>query len=196
MFFQNIVKTQTKKHLSCVYIGCINPKKQSRMEMNDIVKMLLAAQGRLRKYAYSLTKDGDRAEDLLQETFMKVLYNAERFDDKGKFIYWASAIMHNAFINNCEREERYKTISELLRPAPFDAKNYEGEPTDSYVEIDDIYSAIDDLPGNAGKVMRLLIGGHKYVEISVMMNIPLGTVKTRINLSRAILKHKLKDYLN
>jgi DNA-directed RNA polymerase specialized sigma24 family protein len=44
--------------------------------------------------------------------------------------------------------------------------------------------------------MRLLIGGHKYVEISVIMNIPLGTVKTRINLSRAILKHKLKDYLN
>ena len=164
--------------------------------MTDIVKLLLASQGRLRKYAYSLTKDENRAEDLLQETFLKVLYNAKRLENDGKFIYWASTIMRNAFINNSEREERYQTISELLCTAPFDAKNYDSNHTDSYVEIDDIYSAIDNLPGNAGKVMRLLIGGHKYVEISVIMNIPLGTVKTRISLSRAILKRKLKDYLN
>ena len=55
---------------------------------------------------------------------------------------------------------------------------------------------IDELPGNAGKVMSLLISGHKYVEIAVRMEIPIGTVKTRINISRSILKHRLKDYLN
>ena len=52
------------------------------------------------------------------------------------------------------------------------------------------------LPGNAGKVMRLLFSGHKYVEIAVRMEIPIGTVKTRINISRSILKQRLKDYLN
>ena len=55
---------------------------------------------------------------------------------------------------------------------------------------------IGELPGNAGKVMRLLISGHKYVEIAVRMEIPIGTVKTRINISRSILKLRLKDYLN
>ena len=64
------------------------------------------------------------------------------------------------------------------------------------IEVDDIYCAIDELPGNAGKVMRLLISGHKYVEIAVRMEIPIGTVKTRINISRSILKQRLKDYLN
>ena len=55
---------------------------------------------------------------------------------------------------------------------------------------------IDELPGNAGKVMRLLISRHKYVEIAVRMEIPIGTVKTRINIFRSILKQRLKDYLN
>lgn len=44
--------------------------------------------------------------------------------------------------------------------------------------------------------MRLLISGHKYVEIAVRMEIPIGTVKSRINNSRSILKQRLKDYLN
>ena len=55
---------------------------------------------------------------------------------------------------------------------------------------------IDELPGNAGKVMRLLISGYKSVEIAVRMGIPIGTVKTRIYVSRSILKQSLKDYLN
>ena len=55
---------------------------------------------------------------------------------------------------------------------------------------------IDELPGNAGKVMRLLISGYKSVEIAVRMGIPIGTVKTRIYVSRSILKQRLKDYLN
>ena len=44
--------------------------------------------------------------------------------------------------------------------------------------------------------MRLLISGHKCVEIAVRMEIPIGTVKTRIYVSRSILKLSLKDYLN
>ena len=55
---------------------------------------------------------------------------------------------------------------------------------------------IDELPDNAGKVMRLLISGHKYIEIAVRIGIPIGTVKTRTNISRSILRQILKDYLN
>ena len=42
----------------------------------------------------------------------------------------------------------------------------------------------------------MLFSGHKYIEIAVRMEIPIGTVKTRINISRSILKQRLKDYLN
>ncbi|MBO5665469.1 MAG: RNA polymerase sigma factor, partial [Bacteroidaceae bacterium] len=53
-----------------------------------------------------------------------------------------------------------------------------------------------NLPEKSAKAMRLFISGHKYIEISVIMQIPIGTVKTRINKSREKLKKDLKDYLN
>ena len=163
------------------------------MEKRELEKLLLAAMGRLYQYAYKLTRDYDRANDLLQETFLKVLYNAEKFKDNGKFMSWTYAIMHNAFINNCKHEEQCDAIAEeSLYPTTFTAK---GESA-SGMEVEDIYCAIDELPGSSGKVMRLLVSGHKYVEIAVKMEIPIGTVKTRINISRAILKQRLKDYLN
>lgn len=163
------------------------------MEKRELERLLLAAMGNLYQYAYKLTRDYDRANDLLQETFLKVLYNADRFKDDGKFMNWAYTIMHNAFINNCKREEQCNAIAEeLLSPTTYTAKG----DSATEMEVNDIYCAIDGLPGTSGKVMRLLISGHKYIEIAVRMEIPIGTVKTRINISRSILKQRLKDYLN
>ena len=162
------------------------------MGKSDIEELLLASIGKLRKYAYSLTLNWDRADDLLQETFTRVLCNVDKFENDGKFISWTRAIMHNAFINCSKREERYQTIDERFCSNQITTRC----DTGSRAEINDIYNTLDKLPGNAGTVMRLFISGHKYIEISVIMNIPLGTVKTRINLSRAILREKLKDYLD
>ena len=105
---------------------------------------------------------------------------------------WAFVIMRHAFLNNCKHEEQYIAAEESLHSTAFTTN----DESASNMEVDDIYCAIDELPGNAGKVMRLLISGHKYVEIAVRMEIPIGTVKTRINISRSILKQRLKDYLN
>ena len=166
--------------------------KTQKMEKREVEKLLLAATGRLYKFAYKLTHDYDRANDLLQETFLRVLYNAEKFKDDGKFMSWAFVIMRHAFLNNCKHEEQYIAAEESLYSTAFTTNDESASGT----EVEDFYCAIDELPGNAGKVMRLLISGHKYVEIAVRMEIPIGTVKTRINISRSILKQRLKDYLN
>ena len=162
------------------------------MEKHEIEKLLLAEMGELYQFAYKLTHDYDRANDLLQETFLRVLKNADKFEDDGRFMSWVFVIMRHTFLNNCKREELWVAAEESLHSTAFTTKNESSSGT----EVDDIYCAIDELPGNAGKVMRLLISGHKYVEIAVRMEIPIGTVKTRINISRSILKQRLKDYLN
>ena len=166
------------------------------MEQKEVEKQLIAAKGKLRLYAYSLTADWEKAEDLLQETFLRALCKADKLEDKGKFTSWARAIMHNTFVNIANREKRYQSIEQIYYTTPQPNSEEEEFYIDTKIEIDDICNAINTLPGNAGKVMQLYISGHKYLEISVMMNIPLGTVKTRINISRAILKRKLKDYMN
>ena len=135
------------------------------MEKHEIEKLLLAGMGELYKFAYKLTRDYDRANDLLQETVLRVLKNADRFEDDGKFMSWVFVIMRHAFLNNCKHEELCIAAEESLRTATFTAKDESASGT----EVNDIYCAIDELPG---KVMRLLISGHKYVEIAVRMEIP------------------------
>jgi RNA polymerase sigma-70 factor (ECF subfamily) len=62
-------------------------------------------------------------------------------------------------------------------------------------EYNDICNAVNRLPDGRRETMRLLIHGHKYNEIAFVMDIPIGTVKSRINCSRIILKEVLKDYM-
>jgi RNA polymerase sigma-70 factor (ECF subfamily) len=161
------------------------------MERNGTEELLLALQGKLWKDAYSLTWDRNRADDLLQETFTRALCNAGSFSGSSQdFTKWTHAIMHNAFLNNVKKEQHLCHVNDTFLATTFGDKE-----CDEGLQVNDIYSAIDSLPGNAGKVMRLYVSGHKYGEISIIMEIPLGTVKTRISQARAILKEQLKDYL-
>ena len=164
------------------------------MNKTDIAVLLLAARERLESYAYNLAWSNERAEDLLQETMFKILCNADKFENDGKFIYWAKTIMRNTFINNAKHELHCKAVDEFYYYPT--ATNSECSYYDTEIDVDDIYKAIDDLPGNAPTVMRMFITGHRYIDISAELEIPLGTVKTRINQSRAILKEILKDFLN
>lgn len=164
------------------------------MEPTDIERQLLKASKKLRNYAYSLTHDWDRTDDLLQETFLRILNNAHNYKERGHFYAWASKVMLNAFFNNTKHEEDTTFIEEFATPLPDDESHTHCGDTPTGVK--EIYKAIDNLPEKSAKAMRLFISGHKYIEISVIMQIPIGTVKTRINKSREKLKKDLKDYLN
>ena len=159
-------------------------------------EQLPVLQGKLWKYAYKLTWDKYRADDLLQETFFRMLRNADNFNSCNKqFTQWAYTIMHNAFINCVKKEEHTHTVNDTFYTTSFADRDCEQRHCDEQLMIDDIYNAIDNLPGNTGKLLHLYIIGHKYVEIAYDLEIPIGTVKARINRARAILREQLKDYL-
>ena len=169
------------------------------MEITEITKLLLESREKLHKYACSLTWDWHSADDLMQETAIRVLRNAGKYTpgDGSGFYSWARKIMYRTFINGLKREQHYKLIDEFspqtVGEQPFVEKFTVACDSDSTIHVDDIYRAIDRLPSETGKVMRLLVDGHKYVEIAVMTKLPLGTVKTHIRLSREILKRMLND---
>ena len=169
------------------------------MEITEITKLLLESREKLHKYACSLTWDWHSADDLMQETAIRVLRNAGKYTpgDGSGFYSWARKIMYRTFINGLKREQHYKLVEDMLPQTidrlPFANKLQTVCDSDSTVRVDDIYRDIDNLPGETGKVMRLLVDGHKYVEIAVMTKLPLGTVKTHIRLSREILKRMLAD---
>lgn len=166
------------------------------MEKNEVADLFIAARGKLYQYAHRLTLDFDRAEDLLQETAFKVLNNAQSLKNNDCFLKWARKIMLNTFISYSNHEERHQSVDDFAKLLPFTSRDLYALDCDCEISIEDIYNAIDDLPGNNGKLIRLLIKGHKYLDISIITELPLGTVKTRIHISRELLKEKLKDYLN
>lgn len=172
------------------------------MEITEITKLLLESRGSLHKYACSLTHDWQRADDLMQETAFAVLRKADSYThlNAGGFYGWVCKIMYRIFINSLKYDERYKCVEEFTPQTiglqPFANKMFSICDSDGSVRVDDIYRAIDRLPGEMGKVMRLLVDGRKYVEIAVMTKLPLGTVKSQIRLSREMLKRMLEDGLS
>jgi RNA polymerase sigma-70 factor (ECF subfamily) len=166
------------------------------MKRKHMEEQLPVLQVKLLKYAYRLTWDRYRADDLLQETLIRMLCNADSFNGCSRqFTKWAYTIMYNAFINSVKKEEHAHAANDMFYSTSFASKDSEQYHSDERLMIKDIYNAINNLPDNACKVMHLYIIGHKYVEIATSLKIPIGTVKAHINRAKIILKEQLKDYL-
>ena len=74
---------------------------------------LVALQSNMRNFAFSLTLNRDDAEDLLQDTTLKVLDNQEKFTDNVNFKGWVLTIMKNIFINNYRKIVRNQTVVDI-----------------------------------------------------------------------------------
>jgi RNA polymerase sigma-70 factor (ECF subfamily) len=157
---------------------------------------LLGHQERLLFYARSLTSDPDNAQDLLQETFLRALTYSEKFTQNTNFKAWIYTIMKNTFINSYHRNMNTKntfdtTISDFHLSNVKDKGNTTPESIYNSKEIFKCINALDDeykIPFN------LFLEGFKYKEIADELNIPLGTIKSRIFLTRKKLERSLKEY--
>ena len=79
------------------------------MTLHEFSHRMLGLQDSLQYYAYSLTANNNDADDLLQDTFFKVLSNKEKFDPATNMKAWAYTIMKNTFINNYRKAKRANT---------------------------------------------------------------------------------------
>ena len=150
----------------------------------------------LRSYAYQLTRNVEDTNDLVQDTMLKALTYRSKFEDGTNLKGWLYTIMKNTFINNYRRMVKRNTFIDqtdndyfLDSMSPM-VKN-EGELKFMRTDID---NAIDQLPMNLKKPLTMNFKGFKYHEIAAILNIPIGTVKTRIFVARRILREQLSGY--
>lgn len=160
----------------------------------NVEKELLSIRGELRGYARYLVWDHDKADDLLQDTALKILTNAETFSPGTNFKGWTFAIMRNTFLNSVHRANPIVYLDDMSYNGSFAASMVSQQSSDRNLDLQDIYNAIDSLPASRSEVVYLLILGHKYDEIANILDIPTGTVKSRINASRNELRKILEDY--
>ncbi|MFZ5430409.1 MAG: sigma-70 family RNA polymerase sigma factor [Bacteroidota bacterium] len=157
---------------------------------------LMGLSDKLHYYALSLTADSEKANDLLQETFLKALTYRDKFAQNTNFKAWIYTIMKNTFINDYRRGIKTKNTFEgstgdyhitstrdKVYPSP-----------DSFYSTREINNTIQDLEDDYRIPFTMFLEGYKYKEIADELNLPLGTVKSRIFFTRKKLEKSLSEY--
>ncbi|MDE7346507.1 MAG: RNA polymerase sigma factor [Muribaculaceae bacterium] len=163
---------------------------------SSFINKLLGLQGNLMNFAYQLTSNRETAEDLVQDTTLKVLDNEEKYVDNVNFKGWVMTIMRNIFINNYRRQVRSATIIDTTEDLYHLNISQESglETPEGTFATKEIAKAISDFTDDYRVPFSMYVAGYKYSEIAEHMNLPLGTVKSRIFFARKRLQETLKDY--
>ena len=167
------------------------------MSSQNFQSKLLGLQSNLLNFAYMLTSNRDDAYDLLQDTtLLKALDNEDKYVDNVNFKGWVFTIMRNIFINNYRKVVRSATIidqTEDLYHLNLPQESGLDTPEGS-VAAGEITAAINSFSDDYRVPFSMHVAGYKYNEIAEKMNLPLGTVKSRIFFARRRLQEMLKDY--
>lgn len=135
-------------------------------------------------YFCRLGAGGALAEDLMQETFLKVLTGAEGFDPNRKFSTWLYAIATNAWRDHGKRTRRWLAWTALLGPLAWPPAEHEGVLTglmrrEAAAHVEE---ALRDLPDEVRAVLVMKhFQGLRYEEIGEVLGCPVGTVKSRVH---------------
>ncbi|MBD5309154.1 MAG: RNA polymerase sigma factor [Muribaculaceae bacterium] len=166
------------------------------MKANSFQQKILGLQSNLLSFAYQLTTNRDEAQDLLQDTTLKALDNEEKFVDNVNFKGWIFTIMRNIFINNYRQNVKKATVidqSEDLYHLNLSQDSGLSTPEGSY-NVKEISAALNEFSDEYRVPFNMYIAGYKYNEIAEKMNLPVGTVKSRIFFARKKLREELKDF--
>ena len=154
-------------------------------------------------FAYRLTFDEDDSKDLVQDTYMKAFRFINSFQEGTNAKAWLYRILKNSFINDYRKKSK--------QPAKVDYQeveqyyNSEDTPKDATVDLrlettkdmigDEISNALNSLAVDFRTVIILCdLEGFTYEEMAKILDIPIGTVRSRLHRARNILREKLGSY--
>ncbi|GAB4489970.1 MAG: RNA polymerase sigma factor [Saprospiraceae bacterium] len=147
----------------------------------------------LHSFAYNLTKNTEDAKDLYQETAYRALFNRDKFQPDTNFKAWMFTIMKNIFINNYRKKVKANTIldttdNQYYLNSGSHATSNAAEGGIMLKELSEMVSSLDD---SIRIPFTMHFEGFKYQEIADELQLPLGTVKSRIFFARKELKEKI-----
>ena len=152
----------------------------------EIYRSIEAEIPRLRRYARALARDTAAADDLVQDCLARALGKLDLWQEGTDLRAWLFTILHNQYVNQVRRAVREGVavgLSEtepMLTQAPHQGKR---------LELRDLERAIAKLPDEQRSVL-LLVGleGMRYEEVAEMLDVPIGTVRSRLSRGRDALR--------
>lgn len=166
------------------------------MRTANFAQNLLSLQPELLNFAYKLTADHEEANDLLQETSLKALDNEDKYTDETNFKGWIYTIMRNIFINNYRKTLRDQTYVDTTDNQYFlnQGIDIEVDSTEVAYDLKEIRHIVNGLSKEYRVPFAMYVSGFKYREIADRLGLLLGTVKSRIYITRQKLQQDLKDF--
>jgi RNA polymerase sigma-70 factor (ECF subfamily) len=154
----------------------------------------------LYRVALRLSGNPADADDLVQETMLKAYRSWDQYQKGTNAKGWLLTILRNSFINEYRRRSRHPETVDVDTIEPFavfgDVQDEDPQGTffDRIVD-DEVLRAIDQLPEVFRETLVLSdVEGLNYQEIAKMLDVPVGTVKSRLFRARQALQAKLYDY--
>src|SRR5918912_120993 len=153
--------------------------------MSDFARLLEAEIPRLRRYARALTRDVTRADDLVQSCLARAVAKQHLWQYGTDLRAWLFTIMHNQHVNDVRRGVREGITVELSEVPQLTAES-NAIPS---LQLRDLERAIAQLSGEQREVI-LLVGleGMAYEEVAAVLNVPVGTVRSRLSRGREQLR--------
>jgi RNA polymerase sigma-70 factor (ECF subfamily) len=153
--------------------------------MSDFSRLLEAEILRLRRYARALTRDAVYADDLVQNCLTRAVAKQHLWQPGTDLRAWLFTILHNQHCNEVRRSVREGSSVELDQAPPVLVRSN----AIAVLELRDLERAIKRLPEDQRKVV-LLIGleGMRYDRVAAILNVPVGTVRSRLARAREELR--------
>lgn len=157
----------------------------------------------LYNFAYRLTLDEDDANDLVQETYMKAYRFFDSYEQGTNAKAWLFRILKNSFINEFRKKSKepskidYNEVETFYNSEDVDENITADLRVDSIQEMigDEVANALNTLAVDFRTIIILCdLEGFTYEEMSKILDIPIGTVRSRLHRARNLLKEKLKNY--
>ncbi|MGK7311253.1 MAG: sigma-70 family RNA polymerase sigma factor [Candidatus Longimicrobiales bacterium M2_2A_002] len=160
------------------------------------------------RFALRLTRSPAEAEDLVQETFLRAYRSWDQYTPGTRAKSWLFTICRNAFLRGQERDTRRdELVSEAaaesdaddqVHETPLFAGKADYDPEGDFFRglvDDEVLAAVDGLPDDFRETVVLGdLHGMSYQEVAEILNVPLGTVKSRLFRGRKLLQEALYDY--
>jgi len=154
-------------------------------------------------FAYRLTYDEDEAKDLVQETFMKAYRFIKSFQQGTNAKAWLYRILKNSFINDFRKKSKQPSKVDYQEVENY--YNSEETQSDHTIDLrvesvkdmmgDEVTTALNALPIDFRAVIILCdLEGFTYEEMAKILDIPIGTVRSRLHRARNLLKEQLALY--
>lgn len=145
----------------------------------------------LKRFALKLTQNMSDAEDLLQATLLRAIEKKHLFKKDSNLFSWTSRIMYNLFVSAYRRKVKFESQHD---PENYIQKQKVEPKQDLEMEIQDLDTAINKLSDTHREILMMVcVKEMQYAEVAEKLDIPVGTVRSRLSRARASLQEIMDD---